>query len=134
VVICKSRRGLKISRAKITILGTPSLYAINPDAKHPRAELLYNFPDANLFLGITGVYPDVFTIVVGNLLLQTSQSTPHSYSIWKVDFSHPKKEGPSISKVVDLKRSITPEWSRNPPRMSWQRADCRFKPWRSLET
>jgi hypothetical protein len=91
----------------LNILSTPSLYELNP--LHPTpgsAQLLYTFPFATGLAGIAEIQKDVFAVVAGNWSITTFDTTPGSWSVWKVDFIHSDKKGiPAVAKIADLPKA-----------------------------
>lgn len=68
----------------VTLINHPELHLINP-FDHGNTTLVSTFPDAIGLWGIAEFQPDQFAVVVGNWSDVTLTTTPHSYSIWKVD-------------------------------------------------
>ncbi|KAL4874872.1 hypothetical protein BJY04DRAFT_233218 [Aspergillus karnatakaensis] len=96
-----------------TRLDIPTLYQITPPQTNgrcpsstgltePSVKLIQTFPSATGTLGIAEFAENHYAVVVGNFSLETSQSTPGSYSIWDVYFTGSRLDRVSAKKIVDI--------------------------------
>jgi hypothetical protein len=91
----------------LDLLSTPQIYELDPFNPAPgSAQLLHTFPFATGLAGIAEIQPDVFAVVAGNWSLETFSTTPGSWSVWKVDFTHKDRNNlPAISKIADVTKA-----------------------------
>lgn len=88
----------------LTLLTTPDLHILDPTVSKPSPTLLYKFPNATALFGIVEYAPDVFAIAAGTYSLSAGV-TPHSFSIWSVDFSRSaldRQGKPTISLLAPI--------------------------------
>jgi hypothetical protein len=71
----------------VTVLSAPELYLIDPLHTDSNPTLIHRFPEAVGLLGIVELQQDVFYVIAGNWSVETFQTTPGSYCVWKVDLS-----------------------------------------------
>ena len=92
-----------------TLLTTPQVYQVdpNPSAAQPLT-LVHTFPNYLGCVGITELGDDIFYVITGNFSISAAESTPGSYSVWKLNMAGFTAGGAptTATKVADFPQSV----------------------------
>ncbi|KAL8685292.1 MAG: hypothetical protein Q9218_007857, partial [Villophora microphyllina] len=88
-----------------TVLTTPDLYLIQPNARSPSPQLIHHFSSHESLLGITETSPDTFHIVAANFSTATRSAVPGSSAIYRIRFLSPD----SATAIVALTTNLPPD-------------------------
>ncbi|KAL6721989.1 hypothetical protein ACLMJK_001094 [Lecanora helva] len=90
-----------------SITSRAEVFLLQPSAKIPDPQLIYQFNGSNAVTGTVETNSDTFYVTVTSVT-ETLGPIPNSSQLWKITFPNRKSDKPLVTKVSDLPRVLIP--------------------------